>query len=249
MKMFQKTALFFLSWILIQSCGCGNHGSGVYRVGIDSNWYPINFGAQQAYVNAFTEELLLDISRYTGIEFERIPANWDNLVEGLKKKKYDAVLTSLPPYEYNKASFDFSSNFLDLGPVLVVSVDSKYSGLDQITEGFIGVISGDPAVFVASRNSALIVHSYSAIPDLLDAIASGEVEAGLLDRIPAVSYVQDLYSAQLKIASEPLTDAGLHLVTLKGGSRRLLSQFDQALSQMQKKKKLEALSKKWHLGE
>ena len=199
-------------------------------------------------MNGFTEELLLDISRYTGIEFERIPANWDNLVDGLKKKKFDAVLTSLPPYEYNRVLFDFSQNFLDLGPVLIVPADSKQEDLNKMQEGLIGVISGDPSEFIANRYPALTVHRYSAIPDLLNAVASGEVLAGLLDRLPAVSYVQDLYSGKLKIASGSLTDTGLHLVTLKEGSKRLLSQFDKALDTMQKKKKLDALQKKWRLN-
>ena len=73
-----------ISAIFLHGCGCGcdRGGRGPIKIGVDSNWYPLVFGAQNSYVNGFTEELLLDISKQSGLEFERIAANWDALSRG-----------------------------------------------------------------------------------------------------------------------------------------------------------------------
>src|ERR1043166_3717797 len=106
--MYRFLILFIL---LFTGCSCGGSSRGVLRVGVDPNWYPIDFGSQTVYVNGYTEDLLIEIARYSGIEFEKIPASWDNLMEGLSENKYDAVLSSMHPYVFNTAKYDFSSNF------------------------------------------------------------------------------------------------------------------------------------------
>jgi hypothetical protein len=59
--------------------------------------------------------------------------------------------------------------------------------------------------------------------------------------------VKDLYADQLQIASDPLTDQGLHLVALKS-ENRLIHLFNDSLISLEKKKKVEALQKKWQLA-
>lgn len=242
-----QAAFFVIVSLFLSSCGCESKGK-VVRIGIDPDWYPVSFGAQQSFVNGYTEELLLEAARYTGIDFEKYSANWDNLLEGLKKKKYDAVLSSLPPYNFNQAQFDFSENFLRLGPVLIVPIGSSRNDLNKMSGELVGVLTGDPAVLVLNQHPDIILRNYASIPELLDSIANGEVEGGLLNQIPATAYVKDLYSNKLKIVDGPLTDAGLHLVSLKDKNHHLIQQFNKAIAQMEKKKKLQSLQQKWHLS-
>ncbi|HAB99552.1 MAG TPA: hypothetical protein DCE71_07015, partial [Parachlamydiales bacterium] len=113
-----KILTFFFLVFLIGSCSAGKRPT--FRIGVDPNWYPLNFEAFQPYVNGFTEDLLLEVSKYAGVDFIKMEANWDSLLDGLHEKEYDAVLTSLPAYQFNQMKYDFSKNFLDLGPVLVI---------------------------------------------------------------------------------------------------------------------------------
>ena len=242
---------FFLAIIslFLHGCGCDRGGRGAIKIGVDSNWYPLVFGAQNSYVNGFTEELLLDIARQSGLEFARLGANWDTLFEGLKQGQYQAVLSSLPPYEFNLALYDFSHNFLDIGPVLIVPEGGPKSDLDKMSGEHIGVIVGDPAVLILQKHEGLIIRNYPTIADLLDAVANGEIEGALLNRVLAGSYVSDLFAGRLKIAGSPLSDAGLHLVAMKGKQPSLMNQFNKNLVLLKKKKRLQALLRKWQLGE
>lgn len=239
---------FFLV-ILFALCGCssGKH-SGRIRIGVDSSWEAFNFGPQTAYVNGFTEELLQEIAKYEGVVFEKVPANWDDLFTGLKEKKYDAVFTGLPPYTFNRAKYDFSQNFLDLGPVFIVPASATYKKLAQVGDRTIGILSGDSLDSILEGYPEIRVRSYPSIPDLLNAAVSGDVAGVLLDRIPAVNYVADLYAGKLKIVSGPLNEKGIHLAVEKGQEKEAVQIFDRALKSLKKKKKLKMLLKKWSLS-
>ncbi len=242
---FKMIFRFFLATLLVlYGCGANKHSEKI-RIGVDSSWENFNFGPQTGYVNGFTEDLLQEIAKYEGVVFEKIPANWDTLFSGLKEKKYDAILTGLPPYTFNLAKYDFSQNILDLGPVLIVREDAGYKKLSEVGDRAIGVLSGDSLEFILDKYPDIRVKSYPSIPDLLNAAVYGDVAGVLLDRLPAVNYVADLYSGKLKIVSGPLSRKGLRLATLKGTEKGVTQIFNRSLKALKKKKKI--LLKKWSL--
>lgn len=245
-----KTRIFWCFCFILLVCGfgCAGKNSSRVRLGIDPHWYPLDFGAQAPYVNGFVEELLVDIAAYNGIEFECVEANWDSLFSGMEEKKYDAVLTSLSPYNFNLARYDFSENFLKLGSVLLVAADSSRLNLDQMHGELVGLLVGDPAILQVSKHPSVLVRSYETIPDLLEALAHQEIEGAILDRMEAIAYMRDLYAGKFMIAGPSLIDAGLHLVTLKGKHRNLVKTFNKSLQFFTKRKKLEALQAKWQLS-
>lgn len=242
MRYFLLLISFFLS-----ACSCNNMSGERFRIGVDPTYAPLNFEEQQPYVNGYVEELLLDVAKFSGMSFEKVNANWNNLLEGLDQGQYDAVLSSMPAYNFNLAKYEFSENFLALGPVVVVPSNANYSDLKDLSGELVGVITGDPSVLVVEQYPEVIIRGYNSIPELLDAVANGEIEAAVIDRLPALNYVRDLYAGRLKIATAPLTPVGLRLVTPKGKATKFMRLFNQALEQMKKKKELEALQKKWNL--
>lgn len=237
-----------LSSLLLLLASCGPSDGDRVRLGVDPSWSPLQFGATQPYVNGFVEDLLLEISHYSGLRFEKVPANWDALYEGLQQGLYDGVLTSLPPYNYNLALYDFTPNFLSLGPILVVPTREERLHLADFKGELIGIISQDPAVLLLEKEPSLVIRTFPSIPALLEALARGEIQGALLNQLFAGQYVRDLFQGELKLVGAPLTDEGLHLITLKGKGGSWVYEFERSLEQMKKKKKLNALSKKWLLG-
>jgi polar amino acid transport system substrate-binding protein len=221
--------------------------SGTVRLGIDPSWYPLNFRQQNNYVNGFVDDLLQEIARETGISFERQAANWDTIYSGLKEGQFDAVLAALPPYSYNAAKYDFSQMFLATGPVLITRQHDAYRSLADLKNEVVGYEQGTLSVELLAQEPSLIPRSYPLIPDVLRALADEQIAAAVVDRLPAISYVSDLFSGSLKIASSPLNATGLRLVALKGKEEKLIAAFDKALKKLDKKKKLEKLRAKWSL--
>jgi ABC-type amino acid transport substrate-binding protein len=227
-------------------CGCSRERT-VLRLGIDPTWFPFNFDGQQPFVNGFIEDLLQEVANYSGMRIERIEANWDSLLDGLREKRYDAVLTSIPPYNFNVAKYDFSKNVLDLGPVLIVQEGSKAAGLDELSHELVGIVASGDASLILQKHADVLMRSFSSIPAMLDSLTDGEIKGALLDRLLASSYVRDLYSGTLKVSGKPLSAKGLHLAVLKGQQKHALELFDKSLDHLQKKKKMQGLLVKWQL--
>ena len=241
-----------LLFLLIVLLGCNPKVSGKLdpkpKIGVDPTWAPQEFGAQNPYVNGFTDELLLEIAAVLEIEFNKLRANPNDLLTGLNEGTYDAVLTSLPPFTYNLAKYDFSKTFLETGPVFIVPKKASYKKLSQVKNQYVGVIVGSKTGELIAKYPSILVRKYLSAPDLLNGIVNGEVAGGLLPRVPAAAYVPDLYQETLKIASPPLNTQGLHLVTLKNAHEELLQDFDEAILVLKRKKKLDDLYKKWSLS-
>lgn len=246
MRIFTFLSLFFLVF-LFGSCGCTAGKRQTFRVGVDPNWYPLNFETFQPYVNGFTEDLLLEVSKYAGVDFVKMEANWDSLLDGLHEKQYDVVLTSFPSYNFTQVKYGFSENFLDLGPVLVVPANAQLNDLTKLSNEVVGIVKGDPAFLILQKYPEIIVRKYETVSELLKAVVTGSLEGALLDRLVAFSYVRDIYPSQLKISTGPLTDVGLHVMSLKGQNEHVIDLFDRTLAQLKKQKKLQALQAKWRL--
>jgi ABC-type amino acid transport substrate-binding protein len=246
MRTFRLLSFFFIA-LLVVSCSCAVSRRPTFRIGVDPNWYPLNFEAFQPYVNGFTEDLLLEISKYAGVNFVKVEANWDSLLDGLHEKQYDAVLTSMPSYNFNKVKYSFSKNFLDLGPVLIIPANAQLNDLSKLSNEVVGIVKEDPAFLILQKYPEIIVRKYETVPELLKAVVTGSLEGALLDRLVASSFVRDMYPEQLKISTGPLTDFGLHVMSLKSEDERLIDLFDRTLAQLKKQKKLQALQTKWQL--
>lgn len=227
--------------------GCSDKPKEKIKIGVDSSWYPLNFGKQNAYVNGFTDELLLEVARHMHVEFEKLPATHDTLFFGLKEKRYNAVLTSLPPYTYNLAKYDFSQNILRVGPVLIVSTGAKKKKLDQMEWMTIGILAGDDPTLILRKYPNIMTRSYMSTIELLNAVVGGDVSGALLDRIPAVGYTTDLYQGKLIIATIPLDHAGIHLIAEKGKHEAFVKSFNDSITFLKKKKFYKDLLQKWSL--
>ncbi len=243
---------YFILTLALVFTACNPKESGKIdarpKIGVDPTWSPLNFGAQTPYVNGFVDELLRDIADELDIEFNKIRVNPGDLLSGLDEGVYDAVLTSLPPYTFNVAKYDFSKNFLATGPVFIVPKEAGYKKLSELHHQAVGIIEHSPAIEILRKYSNLFVRSYVSTPDLLNAIVEGEIAGALLARVPAAAYVPDLYQEKLKIVSMPLTDQGLQLITLKKSQEEFLESFDGVLRYLKRKKKIDDLLKKWSLS-
>ncbi|MBI3508792.1 MAG: transporter substrate-binding domain-containing protein [Chlamydiia bacterium] len=239
-----RVVVLFLLALL--SCCSGGRGGSAVRLGVDPNWYPLDFGNQAPYINGFAEDFLIEAAHFMGRDFVRIAVNPGDLLEGLHTGKYDAILSSMASYNFNLAKYDFTENFLHLGPVLIQPVNARYQHLSDIHGDLVGTLTNDPAILVLESYPEILLRDYPSIPELLNAVVSGEIGAALLNRIPAVNYVHDLYEGKLKITGEPLTGSGLHLIALKGKQTKLIQQFNRTLESMQEKQ-LPLLLRKWTL--
>jgi polar amino acid transport system substrate-binding protein len=239
--------LLLLLFAALALSACGSKGK-TYRIGVDANWYPLNLMGKEASIYAFTDELLRAISHEEEVFFERINVSWDNLILGLKENHYDGMLSSIAPRVFMQTVYEFSEPFLHTGPVLVVRSDVKVSSLGGMKGKEVAVNSLQTEALLLEIYPGVIPHYYTSIPEGLNAVIFNNIDAILVDYLLASSYIRDLYRGKVKIASPPLDDSGLRLLTLHGENKELITVFNRGLSKLRDNGTYEKLLKKWELN-
>lgn len=248
MARFSKWFPFILSALLVAAPSCSSQKKGAtYEIGIDPSWYPLPLAGQERNVFAFLIELLVEIAQNQGIELSVGIANWDNLLDGLEKNQYAAALSSLRPYVFNQDLFSFSSLTLQTGPVLVVREESPIKGIYDLYGKEISVVEGSPSIGLLQTAPGVILKRVESPSLALLAVDTNVVSGAIVPALLAESYIRDLYLGQLRVASPPLNDEGLRLITRKGINPELLKKFDQGLAWAKETGLYADLQKKWRL--
>src|SRR3990167_4607103 len=131
-------ALLFLCFF-----GCGKTPSKVYQIGLDPSFFPLVLKEQEVNVFAFTSDLLREISTDQRVEFAKVTMSWDNLVDGLHRNIYQAILSFAVPNLLNSAKYSFSKPILMTGPVLVVAKGATMLSLEALS-GQLVAMGRDP---------------------------------------------------------------------------------------------------------
>lgn len=238
-------SLFFAFLFLV---GCSGGSSKHFRIGVDPFWFPLELDGRENQVTAFSTELLTAIGKIEKTPLVKVSVGSDNLLLGLKTKKYEAMLSSMPPYLFNQKEFSFSDLYLQMGPVLVVGATSSIHGLKQLNGREVAIVAGSSHELLLEKTAGVLIRNFDSIPLALNAIVHGTVDAALIDILPATAYVQDLYQGKLKIVTAPLNDQGLRLITLHNQAPYLIKAFNAGLKKLKQSGEYDKLLKKWGLS-
>ena len=224
---------FLLAFLLFFFTGCSSTHESAHPIARDPTWFPLNFGVRTTNVNGYTNALFQKLS----LPF--IDVAWNQLFRGLNEGEFAGILTSLPPNPITIEKYDFSEPFLLLGPVLVVPIDSTAHSLSELDGATIGVYQYDESVLIAQEYPDLVIELYESVPIALKEVVRGTVNAALVPNLEAALLVSTLYADQLRIATPPLNDKGLRLITLKGEHPELIKRFNKGISQKGELSKLQ----------
>lgn len=227
---------------------CGTSKSSTYVIGIDPQWYPLELLGIEDNVLAFSIELLVEISKREKLPLAMITKSWDNLVEDLDKKQYDAMLSSMQPYTFFEKTYSFSNLYLKTGPVVVVPKTSKIRSAEDLQSKEVGVVIGSTSTILLQKIPGIILQSFTSIPLTLEGIRLEKVQAGAVPILVAQRFVTDLYANVLRITTPPLDDEGLRLITLHKAQPKLLDRFNRGLMKLKKEGTYDKLLAKWGLA-
>ncbi len=237
-------SLIILCFLILFACGCSG-GKKTYQIGVDPSWFPLRLAGKDPNVVAFTNELLEEIGKVENMRFEKINKNWDNLKQGLDDEEYDGMLSSLYPYTFNLRSYSFSDLILETGPVLVTRAGAN--NRSNLKGKEIAVTSkGDEALLI-QHYPGVTVRFTPQIPVGVNELIVEDIDGMLIDNQIAYAYIQDLYKDKIEMASDPLNDMGLRLVTKHGQREMLIKKFNRGFVTISRNGTYASLIKKWNL--
>jgi len=222
---------------LFTACGKESKHS-TYTIGVDNSWYPLDVKGREKNISLFSTELLQKIATLEDLHLSLMPRNSDALLSGLEEGKYEGMLASMQPYGFLEKKYDFSELYLKTGPVIVLPAHSTLAfpenALTELSGREIGVVVNSSAILVLEKVPGILIRSFDSIPQALNAILSGTVDGAAIDYLNALGYTEDIYANQLKIATTPLNDEGVRLITLHKGAPELMNAFNEGIEKLQK---------------
>ena len=176
-----------------------------------------------------------------------VTASWDNLEENLRKGKYDAIFTTMPRYNFNLHTYDFSEPYLYVGPILLIRSDSTFHDLKNLRNKEVAIVKESHHDLILEKIPEIIIRTYPDIPSMLQALMDGRVDGAILPILIAEQYVQNLYNGRIKMVQKPLTSEALRLVTLHKENEKMRAAFNHAIKKVKSSGNYNKLLKKYNL--
>ena len=236
--------------IIFSVKGCLSRGKnfrGDYLIARDQTWYPLNFYGKESSVLGFSDDLMLQIAKKMGLRVRLVSASPGDLLETLDDS-VDGIFSSLTPDVMLQENYLFSEPYYSLGAVLVVDTQSNIKSLADMEGKFIGLKRGSRVLFAIPGHPNMHVVTYDSPITMLDDVVNDKIDGAFLNQLNAYDFTTGYYKGKLRVATPPLTQEGLRLIT--GVSRRdaaLMETFNAGLEEMKKNGTYHALLQKWDL--
>lgn len=237
----------FAGLLLLNKCSNAKTDK-TFRIGRDSSWYAINLMGKEKNLGAFTDEFLSNIARQEHLRIVLLNGRYEELLTRMENGEFDGILTNMQPESSYEQTLLFSNPFILLGPVLVVSANSKLKTWEELKFKIIGIQSQSPSILELTQDSSLLIKLYDNIINALEELVKNRIDGVILPAWTAYTYTHTFYPNQLRIATNPLTQEGLRLVAPNNPTgKKLVDHFNQGLEALKKNGIYEKLILKWGL--
>lgn len=219
----------------------------LYLIARDPTWYPLDLMGKEKSMLAFTSDLILTIAKRRQVKLEIINVSSNYLLEGLKEKEYGAVISSMPPTALSNKTYNFSTPFYTIGPVLIVPVDSTVQSLKEMKNSVIAVNrNADLTIDITDYNA--LYKPYDSMTKAFNDLYNGRIDGIILPVMQAYTYIDTFHKGRFKVITEPLNDEGLRLVTRQTlFAEFLITEFDEGLKEIISDGTYQTLCDKWGL--
>lgn len=224
-----KWICFISLYLLILISGYGNN----YSLGRDPTWFPLDLKEKNANVNLFINLLFEKFQELRNESFTFIEMSPLDIIEGLKKKKYDGILTTLLPSHDIFSEYDFSDLLLFLGNVLVLPLNSSSKELSDLCGKIVGISAYDSTA-VLQKYPFIIAKPYENMASSLEDLSQGRLDGVIMDVLDAKSIISHLYPSSLRIENQQLNDQGIRLMVKKNDHHKMMMNLNLDLHDIKK---------------
>ncbi len=237
---------FFL--LIIYGIAPTNLKKKIYYIGIDTTWYPLDLRGKEKNMEGFAGDLLQKISENQGFRLRFITVGPNALFDGLNIGSYRGVLSSLTPNFIHKKRYKFSDPFYLVGPVLLTHIDSNVSSYEEMKGKIIGIERKSLNVFEIEKPVEVVLIPYETASEALENLDNNAIDGVIIDALRAHVWADGFYNERLRVATSPLNNQGLRLITLKGPeSIKLIFMLNEGLKQIKEDGTYDKLIDKWDL--
>lgn len=219
-----------------------------YYVARDQTWAPLYFYGKEKNVLAFSDDLILQIAKRKKLKIHLVTGSSYDLISSLDGRNVDAIMSSLSPEVTLQNRYLFSDPYYNLGAVLIVDSNSPITSLAEMEGKDIGIKRGATILFSIPGHPNIRVRTYDSMIVMLDDVIRDRIDGALLNQLNAYNFTTAYYKGRLKVATPPLTNEGLRLISNRGPrDEHLINAFNEGLKEMKEDGSYTKTLEKWDL--
>ena len=233
-------------FFLVRGRTTSNDMGNSYIIGQDERWTTIDVMNKERELAAFNIELLTAIAQEEKMRLTLKPTA-GNLLQGrLLNHELDGITSNLEPTMMNQITYLFSEPYFPTGPVLIISAKEKLKGWNENADKIVAVQAKSPAILNLEQDPTIRIRLYDNILRALADLDDQKIDGAVFPALPAYVYTNTFYEGKLKVATAPLNNEGLRLVTLKNEKgEELIKSFNQGLQKIKENGIYQDLLTEW----
>ena len=246
--MFRKVFLF-CALVLTMASGSAMAAQKI-SVASDCTWPPMEFLDENKQPIGFSVDLLREMGKELGVEFDIQNVPWDGIFSGVAAGKYQMVSSSTTITEERLKKYLFSDPYYDVVQSVVMPLGKNIASLADLKDKKVGGQIGTTGIFVMEKSKAgATIREYDDVGLAMKDLANGRLDAVICDSNVATYYanVKAEYKDHFHVAFK--TKDVEHLgFCLNKDDTKMQKLLNDGLAKMRANGRMQALIKKW-MGE
>jgi len=219
---------------------------GVLRVAIEGTYPPFNFkDPKTGHLTGYDVDVARLVAARLKLKPQFVLTEWSAILPALTSGKVDAAISQVIITPEREEAYDFSIPYTYSGFQLMVRKNERatYRSLADLKGRRLGVRQGSVFEQRAKEVPGIEVKSYPAVPENLQDLAFGRIDASLDDSL-MVNYL--LTNSALPIKAGPRVGKVMHIgVAFRKGNPQFKAAVDKILNEARSDGSLRRLSLKW----
>lgn len=188
-------------------------------------------------------EIAKAIAEELGAEFEVSDIAFDAIIPSVQSGKADFGAAGMTVTEDRKTQVDFSQTYATAIQSIIVKEDSPIQSIDDLNGKVIGVQQGTTGdIYATDDYGEDMVQRFPKGADAVQALATGKIDAVIIDNNPAKIFVQQ--TSGLKLLDTAYAEEQ-YAICVKKGNQELLDGINKALSDLKSSGKLDEIVGKY----
>ncbi|MET3291075.1 UNVERIFIED_CONTAM: polar amino acid transport system substrate-binding protein [Brevibacillus sp. OAP136] len=206
---------------------------------------PLNYKDTNGQLTGFDVEIGKEIAKRVGLEPNPVTNPWETILQGLKGKKYDAIIGSMTHTEERAKQVDFTDPYyISGGQIFVKDTNDTIKSKDDLKGKIIGVVQAsthkEAAVTLTDKEK---VKGYPSDIYALQDLAPGRVDAVITDRVVGTSAIKE-QGLKIKPIGDVLNKENIAIAVNKDNPV-LTKKINEAIKSMVEDGTYETISMKW----
>lgn len=205
----------------------------VYKIATDTTFAPFEFEDDKGEMVGIDLDLLKEIAKDQGFEYELVVAGFSAATTGLEAGEYDAVIAGMSITDARKEKYDFSEPYYDSGVGMAVNADSDIASYEDLNGKTVAAKIGTEgctfAESIADQYGFTIMQFEDSSSMYQDVLAGNSVAC--FEDYPVLGYEISRGTA-FKMPLEMEHGNSYGFAVLKGKNTELLEMFDAGLKNM-----------------